>query len=151
MIRKDRRRTRRLPIKLDVDLRPITIQRRDAEAGAVIRTMISNVGPGGVMVDLPTEWPAGARFWARTNLNGRTVEFYAMVRHVTISIEDRMKVYSHGLQITAALAEVMDEFELLMRRYAKGEFKPGAVVGRTEDAAGSKDKPSDQEGATLAN
>jgi hypothetical protein len=80
------------------------------------------------------------------------VEFYAMVRHVSLSITQRTKVYAHGLQITAALADVMDEFDMMIHKYAKGEIKPHETAG-----AGIVNQPSEdrtkaaQDGATLAN
>ena len=152
MLHKDRRKTRRLPIRLEVDLRPVVINRRNAEPGQVVRAMISNVGPNGVMVDLPTEYPSGTRFWVKTSLNGQRVEFYAMVRHVSMSIMQKIPVYSHGLQITAALAEVMDGFDLLMRRFVNGEIKNGEesgadINGRPPHSGNG----SGQGGASLAN
>ena len=152
MLHKDRRKTRRLPIRLDVDLRPVTVNRSTTEQGQIVKASISNVGPSGVLVDLPSEYPAGTRFWVRTNLNGKRVEFYAMVRHVSLSIMHRTAVYSHGLQITAALAEVMDGFELLMRRYLNGEIKAGEdVAADINGHPPHNGNDSGQGGASLAN
>ena len=142
MLRKERRRTRRLPIRMDVELRPISFCGGASKTGEPIHAQISNVGPGGVMVDLSEEHAQGERFWVRTRINGRRVEFYAMVRHVSVAMSGKIPIYAHGLQITAALAEVMDEFNILMSRYVKGDAKRA-----TESEAIAPQAPAHSSGA----
>ncbi|HEY3333115.1 MAG TPA: hypothetical protein VGK19_23985 [Capsulimonadaceae bacterium] len=137
---------KRLPIRLDVEMKPISVHANGSVAGPVITTQITNVGPGGVMVNLPMEQPAGTRFWVSTRLNGKRVEFYAIVRHVSVLLTGPQVQFAHGLQITAALATVMDEFDVLMKRFIKGESGLSAaprVGGDGGHNAGSE--------ATLAN
>ncbi|MDR3708506.1 MAG: hypothetical protein P4L33_09395 [Capsulimonadaceae bacterium] len=140
-----------MPIRMDVELRPISFENGVSQTGSPIHALISNVGPGGVMVDLATEHPIGARFWVRTRVNGRRVEFYAIVRHISTAISAKTTVYAHGLQITAALADVMDEFNVLMSRYVKGELKRATEMESSASAPLDKQSEEDRDGATLAN
>ena len=152
MLRRERRRVKRLPIRLDVELRPVSVQSNSSVAGATILTQITNVGPGGVMVTLPTEQSEGTRFWVSTRINGKRVEFYAIVRHISVFMAGTQMLYAHGLQITAALDTVMDEFDLLMKRYLKGESGLAGSPGANEsDAARIGRGGLDSGGASLAN
>ncbi len=152
MLRRERRRVKRLPIRLDVELRPVSVQSNNSIAGATILAQITNVGPGGVQVTMPSQQEEGARFWVSTRINGKRVAFYAIVRHVSVYMADDQMLYAHGLQITAALDTVMDEFDLLMKRYLKGEGglanAPGAIES---DAARLGRGNVETGGATLAN
>ena len=146
MLRKERRRMKRLPIRLDVELKPVSIHANGSVAGPAILTQITNVGPGGIMVNLPMEQEPGTRFWVSTRLNGKHVEFYAIVRHVTVLLTSPQILYAHGLQITAALTTVMDEFDLLMKRFIRGEVGLSGVAR----VPGEIDR-GEPGGATLAN
>jgi len=132
MLRKERRRARRVEMNVEADLRPIDFCSMRSLSGPPIRARVSNVGPTGMMIDLPTEEPLGSRFRVSLDLDGKTIEFFAIVRHVTIVVTGTQPVYAHGLQITAAVEDVVDVIEEYLERRtnplrgsAKATLRPG--------------------------
>ena len=126
MLRKDRRRDRRVEIDIEAELRPVEFHPKRSLSGPPIRAKVSNIGPAGVMIDLLTEEPLGSRFRVSLDLDGSAVEFFAIVRHVTIVVTGTQPVYAHGLQITAAAEEVIEAIE----NYYDSRMKPSSYSAK---------------------
>lgn len=132
MLRKERRQTRRISTELEAVLRPIDFNPARTLSGPPVRARVSNLGPTGIMVDLPSEEHPGSRFRITMSLDGEEIEFFAIVRHVTIVMSGAQPIYAHGLQITAAAEEVVQAVQRFLhkrgnplRGMAKGAMRPG--------------------------
>lgn len=137
MLRKERRQARRVAIDLEADLSPIDFNAVRSLAGPPVRARVSNVGPTGIMVDLPSEEHPGSRFRVNLNLDGVEIDFFAIVRHVTIVVTGSQPVYAHGLQITAAAEHVIDAIGSYLARRASPLRGPAKAALRASDRPGT--------------
>jgi hypothetical protein len=135
MLLKDRRRARRLAIDIDADLRPIEFNAIRSLSGPPIRAKVSNVGPTGIMVDRPAEEPPGSRFRVSLDLEGDKLDFFAIVRHVTIVVTESQPIYAHGLQITAAADDDVAAIERFLERRAAPQRIPAKGTVAVGDIA----------------
>ena len=121
MMTKDRRRTRRVPMWLDAELYPVVIVGNNARNGSVLSAQLTDIGYGGVQVNLTHEEPVGNRFRVFVNFGDRRVEFYTMVKHVAIMMTESSPTYAHGLQITAAQEDVIELLGQMVERSQRTE------------------------------
>jgi hypothetical protein len=135
MLRKERRKTRRLPIELSAEIRQVFFKNNEINKGMPIPSQITNIGAGGLNINLPNELDAGSRVFVSTKIHGERLEFYAMVKHASLLLSNPTPTYAHGLQITTAMSNILDDFDRFVAEFIQRVPKCGVVYSDQDDAS----------------
>jgi hypothetical protein len=121
-----------LPIEIEAEIRPVFIQDDVITLGMPAKARITDVGLGGLSILTSLDDQEGSRFLVKTKVHGNKLEFFTIARHVNIVTGQSAPTYAYGMQITAAMDDVIDEFSFLMNDYIQNAPKGSRVVLRDD-------------------